>query len=117
MALTHLISTVFGGVILDTYQSFSVNNGDNLILWCTDRDLRTLPGQVSLTWDKDNVQIPNNDPRLNTVANGTLSLQQIREIDAGEYTCTLTADGFLSTNTTLLFVRGELLLLITVLLT
>ena len=114
---THLISTVFGGVILDTYRSFSVNNGDSLILWCTDRDLRTLQGQVSLTWVKDDVQIPNNDPRLNTVANGTLSLQQIRKIDEGEYTCTLTADGFLSTNTTRFFVIGELILLVTVLLT
>ena len=117
MDLTSLISTVFGGVILDTYRSFYVNNGDSLVLWCTDRDLRTLRGQVSLTWDKNNVPIPNNDPRLNTVANGTLSLQQIRKIDAGEYTCTLTADGFLSTNTTQLFVIGELILLITILLT
>ena len=64
---------------------------------------------MNITWVKDNVPIPNTDPRLNTVANGTLAFQEIREIDNGEYTCTVTADGFLSTNTTYLLVIGELI--------
>ena len=74
---------------------------------------------MSITWVKDDVLIPDTDPRLNAVANGTLSLQQIRKIDDGEYTCTVRADGFLSTNTTWLSVKGELILfnIITVLLT
>ena len=72
---------------------------------------------MSITWVKDDVLIPNTDPRLNTVANGTLSLQQLRQIDNGEYTCTVTADAFLSTNTTWLFVIGKLILLVTVLFT
>ena len=70
---------------------------------------------MNITWIKDDVPIPNTDPRLNIVANGTLSLQQIRKIDAGEYTCTVTADGFLSTNTTQFSVIGELIPLVTVL--
>jgi len=110
--LTHFISTVFGAIILDSWRSLFVHNGDSLVLWCTDRDIYTLEGQVNITWVKDHVPIPNTDPRLNTIAIGTLAFQTIREIDDGEYTCTVTADGFLSTNTTNLMVIGELKVLV-----
>ncbi|XP_078355749.1 adhesion G-protein coupled receptor D1-like, partial [Oculina patagonica] len=96
-----------GGIILDTVRSFSVYNGDTLVLWCTDRDLRSLQGNVNLSWVKDDVTIPDVDPRLNTIANGTLLLAHVRQKDAGTYTCTVQADGFLSTNTTRLSVIGE----------
>ena len=62
---------------------------------------------MNLTWVKDEVTIPTADPRVNTIANGTLRLAHIRQRDAGSYTCTVEADGFLSTNTTRLRVIGE----------
>ena len=100
---------VFGIEILDTSRSFSVYNGESLVLWCTDRDLHSLQGDVTLSWVKDGVTIPDADPRVNTVANGTLLLAHVRQRDAGTYTCTVTADFFLSTTTTRLAVIGELI--------
>jgi len=102
-----LYTPALGQVILDTFKTLDVNNGDSLLLWCTDRDLSSLPGITNLTWVKDNVAIPDVDPRLNRVANGTLLIEQARENDAGTYTCTLVAQAFLSTNTTILRVRGQ----------
>ena len=108
------VSTVFGLVILDTVRSFSVFNGDTLVLWCTDRDLRSLQGHVVVFWVKDHVPITHVDPRVNKIANGTLLLAQVRKKDAGSYTCTVQALHFLSTNTTNLSVMGELILFVTV---
>ena len=92
---------------LATSRTLFVNNGDQLVLWCSNRDLHSLPEIRSLTWTKDSVIIADEDPRLNTVANGTLLIEQVRENDAGTYTCTLEAIGFVSTNTTTLYVRGK----------
>ena len=85
-----------------------VNLGDRVVLWCTDQDLSELQGSVILTWEKSHKTIPADDPRLNTIANGTLELNDVQREDGGIYRCTVKAGEFQSINTTYLFVRGRL---------
>ena len=67
-----------------------------------------LKGNVVITWEKGYKTIPEIDPRVNTVANGTLLLEDVNVKDAGIYSCTVQADNFHSTNTTHLHVRSKL---------
>ncbi|CAH3031299.1 unnamed protein product [Pocillopora meandrina] len=85
-----------------------VNLGDRVVLWCTDQDLSQLKGSVILTWEKSHKTIPADDPRLNTIANGTLELNDVQREDGGIYHCTVKAREFQSINTTYLFIRGRL---------
>ncbi|XP_022805995.1 uncharacterized protein LOC111343120 [Stylophora pistillata] len=82
-----------------------VNTGDRVILWCTNHDLSQLQGKVTLTWEKSHKTIQAGDPRLNTVANGTLELNNVQTEDWGFYRCTVTANNFKVVNTTYLIVR------------
>ncbi|XP_027051800.1 adhesion G-protein coupled receptor D1-like [Pocillopora damicornis] len=82
-----------------------VNVGDRVVLWCTGQDLSQLQGNVILTWEKSHKTIPADDPRLNTIANGTLELNDVQREDGGIYRCTVKAGEFQSINTTYLFVR------------
>ena len=84
-----------------------LNLGDRVVLWCTDQDLSELQGSVILTWEKSHKTIPADDPRLNTIANGTLELNDVQREDGGIYRCTIKAGEFQSINTTYLFVRGR----------
>ena len=103
----YLFALVYGQDILISDKSFSVNNGDRLVLNCADRDLSLLQGTVNVTWFKDGVTIPDEDPRVNAVADDTLLLAQVQQKDAGTYICTAEATGFQSTSTTRLFVIGQ----------
>ena len=88
-----------------------VNTGDRVVLWCTDQDLSELQGSVNLTWEKSHKTIPEDDPRLNTIANGTLELKDVQREDRGVYRCTVEARTFQSINITNLRVNGRLSLL------
>ena len=83
-----------------------VNTGDRVVLWCTDQDLSELQGSVNLTWEKSHKTIPEDDPRLNTIANGTLELKDVQREDRGVYRCTVEARTFQSINITNLRVNG-----------
>ena len=100
-----------GNVHLVNDRTLNLNNGDKLLLWCTDRNLSAFPNPKSLAWSKDNVHIPSHDPRLNTGAsNSILLIEQLRENDEGVYNCTVEAQAFLSINITRLRVYGRELL-------
>ena len=88
-----------------------VNVGDRVVLWCTGQDLSQLQGNVILTWEKSHKTIPADDPRLNTIANGTLELKDVQREDRGVYRCTVEARTFQSINITNLRVNGRLSLL------
>ena len=59
----------------------TANNGDRLVLNCNDRSLGQLQGNISLTWKKDGVTIPNDDPRLKCgrEIKGNLLLKEVRQ--------------------------------------
>ncbi|XP_058971624.2 adhesion G-protein coupled receptor D1-like [Pocillopora verrucosa] len=109
LALFMLVSTlqhqVLGYSPHRFYMHLVVNLGDRVVLWCTDQDLSELQGSVILTWEKSHKTIPADDPRLNTIANGTLELNNVQREDGGIYRCTVKAGEFQSINTTYLFVR------------
>ena len=108
----YFISLIALGIVhLVNDRTLNLNNGDELLLWCTDRNLSALPNLKSLAWSKDNVHIPNHDPRLNTDASKSiLQIEQVRENDEGVYNCTVEAQAFLSINITRLRVFGRKLL-------
>ena len=101
------IAVSSGTRVLSSSKSFSVHNGEQVVLNCTNTDLHSLHGQVTIAWDKDGVAIPDSDPRLNVRRNGTLLIAHAREKDAGVYKCVTTAKHFLSTDITTFTVLGE----------
>ncbi|CAH3031300.1 unnamed protein product [Pocillopora meandrina] len=100
-------TSVYGQRIYESSRSERVNNGDRLVLNCSDRNLDQFQGNANFTWKKNSVTIPNDDPRLNADGKGTLLLEHVRQRDSGQYTCTFgSADVFSISNMTL-FVIGR----------
>ena len=110
LAIIYLFISVYGHRISESSRSERVNNGDRLVLNCSDRNLDQFQGNMNFTWKKNSVTIPNDDPRLNADGKGTLLLEHVRQRDSGQYTCTFgTADVFSISNMTL-FVIGRWLI-------
>lgn len=103
-----LLFKAFGQIRESYSRTYSVDNGVRLFLKCTERELSRISPIERLIWFKDSVAIPSSDPRLNS-ENGTLTIEQVRESDAGTYRCELKASGISSNSSTTIYVIGKLL--------
>jgi len=100
-----LLFKAFGQIEQSYSSTFSVGNGDRLFLRCIRREPSSNSSKI---WFKDGVAIPASDPRLNS-ENGTLTIEQVRESDAGTYRCELKASGLSSNSSWTIYVIGKLL--------